>query len=311
MIEISSGKQSLQLATPALGASGVFGFAGEAARLIDLSRLGAIVTNPVTLKPRFAAAGTRVVALDSGVLVHTGLPNPGVHKVFRLYAARWKSSPAPIIVHLAATSPNELAECIEVLDGREGVSALEIGLGDQATHRDVRLMIKAAREKTHLPLLAKLPLYNAADLAAPAEDAGANALVLTAAPRGTARDPLSGQMIGGRLYGPWLKALGLRVVGQVAGRVHIPVIGCGGIHDPNDARDYIEAGAIAVQVDTVAWVRPKMVETIARNLAGLEVTRRSGAMADEWWPGMGETAVLRAQLLPSPPPIALPDDLPE
>src|SRR5512143_4135358 len=250
MIEITSGKQSLRLINPVIGGAGAFGYAGEYAKLIDLGKLGALVTNPVTLRPRRAATGTRVVPLDSGILVHTGLPNPGVHQVYRINAARWKSSSVPIIVHLAATSPDEVGKCAEILAGSDGIAALEIGLHDQATHRDARLMIGAAREHTHLPVLARLPLYYAAHVALAAEEAGADALVIAAPPRGTARDPLSGQLIGGRVYGPWLKALALRAAGQVAGRVKIPVIGCGGIHNPDDARDYLEAGAVAVQVDS-------------------------------------------------------------
>jgi dihydroorotate dehydrogenase (NAD+) catalytic subunit len=311
MIEITSGKQPLQIANPVIGASGIFGFAGEYARLIDLGKLGAMVTNPITWKPRRAASGTRVVPLDSGVLVHTGLPNPGLHHVYRTHAAKWKNGPSPIIVHLTATSPDELRKCAEVLDAGEGVVAVEVGLRDQATHREAQLMIGAVREHTHLPVLARLPLYFAAHIAASAEGAGADALVVAAPPRGTARDPITGQLVGGRVYGPWLKALALRAVGQIAGKVKIPVIGCGGIHNPDDARDYLGAGAVAIQVDSVAWVRPEMVEIISRNLGGLELTRQAGAMADEWRPGLGETAVMRAQLLASPPPIIPPGNLPE
>jgi dihydroorotate dehydrogenase (NAD+) catalytic subunit len=311
MIEITSGKQPLQIANPVIGAAGIFGFSGEYGRLIDLDKLGAIVTNPVTWKPRRAASGTRVVPLDSGVLVHTGLPNPGMHHVYREYAAKWRNAPAPIIVHIVATTPDEVGKCAQVLEMAEGVVGIEIGLNDQATHRDARLMIGAARQNTHLPLLARLPLYQVAEVAQSAEEAGADALVIAGPPRGTARDPLTGQLVGGRTYGPWLKAQCLRAVGQMAGHVKIPIIGCGGIHNPDDARDYLEAGAIAVQIDTVAWVRPEMVEIIARNLGGLELTRQAGALADEWHPGLGETAALRAQLLPSPRPIVPPTHLPE
>jgi dihydroorotate dehydrogenase (NAD+) catalytic subunit len=311
MTQITSGKQPLQLSNPVIGASGVFGYAGEYARLIDLSKLGAIVTNPITWKPRRAATGTRVVPLDSGVLVHTGLPNPGIHQVYRAFAAKWKASLVPIIVHLVATSPDEIGKCADALENHEGIVALEIGLSDQATHRDARLMIGTVRQHTHLPILARLPLYYAAHVASAAEESGADALVIASPPRGTARDPLSGQLVGGRVYGPWLKALALRAVGQIASHVKIPIIGCGGIHNPGDARDYLEAGAVAVQVDSVAWVRPDMVEVIARNLGGLELTRAAGALADEWQPGMGETAATRAQLLPSPRPIIPPSELPE
>jgi hypothetical protein len=68
---------------------------------------------------------------------------------------------------------------------------------------------------------------------------------------------------------------------------------------------------VAVQVDSIAWIRPDMVEIIARNLGGLELTRTAGALADEWHPGLGETAVMRAQLLASPPPIVPPSQLPK
>jgi hypothetical protein len=43
--------------------------------------LGAFVTNPLTYTHWNPATGTRVVPLDAGVLVHTGLPNPGLKKV--------------------------------------------------------------------------------------------------------------------------------------------------------------------------------------------------------------------------------------
>lgn len=311
MIEISSGKQSLSLTTPVIGASGIFGFAGEYGRLIDLSKLGAIVTNAVTLKPRRAASGTRVVALDSGILVHTGLPNPGIHRVYRTYAAKWRTATTLIIVHIAATSPDEVAQCAQALDHADGIAGIEIGLNDQSTRQDAHAMIGAARQHTHLPILAKLPLYSALETAAVSEEAGADALVVAAPPRGTARDPITGQLVGGRLYGPWLKPLALRSVGQISRQVKIPVIGCGGIHNPGDARDYLEAGAIAIQIDTIAWIRPAMIEIIARDLGGLELTRPVGALTDEWWPGIGETAVMRAQLLPSPPPVIPPTNLPE
>ena len=44
-----------------------------------------------------------------------------------------------------------------------------------------------------------------------------------------------------------------------------------------------------MQVDTVTWVHPRMIEVIARNLGGLELTRAAGALADEWEPGIGLT----------------------
>lgn len=150
-------------------------------------------------------------------------------------------------------------------------------------------MVSAAVKNTEKPVLVRLPFRDSFEVALAAADAGAGALVACAPPRGTARDPLSGRLVSGRIYGPLIKPMALRMVGQLAARTDIPVIGSGGIHSQQDARDFIDAGARAVQVDSVTWVQPKMLEYIARDLGGLVLTRPTGALADEWFPGMGET----------------------
>lgn len=301
MIELTGGKQPLTLHNPVICASGTVGFGGDYARLFDIGKLGAFVTNPVTFAPRRASTGTRVVPLDSGILIHTGLPNPGMNRLIREYGATWKNSPCPVIVHVVGTSSDDVSKCAHLIDGRENIAALELGLAEDATQRDIKLMVNALRENSELPVIVRLPMHNAAPLARAAEEAGAGAVVVAAPPRGTARDPLTGNMIGGRVYGPWLKPLAIRAVGQTVHTVKIPVIAAGGIHNPDDAREFLSIGAKAVQVDAITWIRPEMTEIIARNLGGLELTRVAGALADEWKPGLGETAAMRAQLLASPP----------
>lgn len=295
MIELTrTGKNTLLIENPVMPAAGTFGFDGAAyADLIDLKKLGAIVTNPVSWKPRQAARGSRVVPLPGGALVHTGLPNPGMTRVIKQYRARWARSCAPVIVHVIGTHPDEVARCAEALEACEAVAGIELGLHDQAGPDDVDALVRTLAETTMLPVLVQVPLYSAVDLAQAAQDAGAGGVVVAAAPRGTARDPETGQLVGGRVYGPWLHAQALRAVGLIARRVTIPVVGCGGIHSADDARDMLEAGAVAVQVDTLTWVQPKQLEVIARNLGGLELTRVSGALADEWEPGLGETVMLQ------------------
>src|SRR5690554_6034883 len=318
MIDLThGGKTPLTINNPVLLASGVAGYdGGPYSNLLDLSKLGAIVTNPLTWRPRHAANGPRVVPLPAGVLVHTGLPNPGVRRAIKLYRARWARSLAPVIAHVVATTTDDVAACVTELERCEAIAAIELGLHDQATPRDVELVLRAAQDATMLPLLVRLPLYSALTLAPAAQEAGAGALVVAAPPRGTTRDLLSGQLAGGRIYGPWLKAQALRAVGQVARTVSTPVIGCGGIHSPDDARDFLDAGAVAVQIDTLLWAHPHMVEVIARNLGGLELTRAAGALADEWEPGMGQTMWKKRQWeRPHRPydvrPLRPPEDLPE
>jgi dihydroorotate dehydrogenase (NAD+) catalytic subunit len=82
----------------------------------------------------------------------------------------------------------------------------------------------------------------------------------------------------------------LRLVGVLARRIQdVPLIGAGGIHSIQDARDYLEAGAVAVLVDSATWIQPKLLERIARDLGGMLVTRAMGSFPDEWHPDMGDT----------------------
>lgn len=289
MIELTRpGKNSVTIETPVMPASGTLGFGDLYRDLIDIEKLGALVTNPVTYQPWNPAGGTRVVRLDGGILMHTGLPNLGLSKTLARYRAMWNTLPLPVILHVVATNTEDVRRCMNEIEREDCVQAVELGLNDDVSPGEAGWLVRAAVEKSEKPLIVRVPLNDAERLARSAVDSGADALVVCAPPRGTARDA-GGRLIGGRLYGPMVKPIVLRLVGQIARQVDVPVIGAGGIHTPQDARDYIEAGARAVQVDSVTWVQPKMLEIIARDLGGLVLTRASGALADEWHPGMGET----------------------
>jgi dihydroorotate dehydrogenase (NAD+) catalytic subunit len=289
-IEITRpGKNTLILDTPVMPAAGVFGFGDLYRDLINVEKLGALVTNPVTYQPWQPPAGTRVIPLDAGMLVHTGLSNPGLSKVLAKYRGLWKGLPLPVIVHLVADTREHVAKSASRLDAEDAVDALELGLNDDVSVQDASDFVRAAVQRTEKPVLVRVPLQSAHEMAEAAADNGAGAVVACAPPRGTARDMYSGRLVSGRIYGPLVKPVVLRVVGQLTRRLDIPVIGAGGIHSADDARDYMEAGARAVQVDTVTWIQPNILELIARDLGGMVVTRQAGAFPDEWHPGMGET----------------------
>ncbi|MBI5667750.1 MAG: dihydroorotate dehydrogenase [Chloroflexi bacterium] len=283
------GKNSLIVDSPVMPAAGTVGFGDEYKNLVKFEKLGALVTSPVTYQPWQPATGTRVVPLDAGVLVHTGLPNPGLSATLDQYRALWDSLPMPVILHLVGTTVDHVRRAVERLDEEDAVDAIELGLNDDCSWQEAEQVVKAAANHTEKPLLVRLPLNDAYTLARAVDDAGAGAVVIAAPPRGTARDPNTGRLVSGRVYGPLVKPITLRVVGLLANRLDVPVIGAGGIHSQQDARDYLEAGARAVQVDSVTWVDPKLLEWIARDLGGLVLTRQAGALGDEWHPGIGIT----------------------
>ncbi len=299
-IEITRpGKYSLVVSTPVMPAAGTLGFADSYRGMIEYEKLGALVTNPVTIEPWNPASGTRMIPLDAGILLHTGLPNPGLSKVIGRYRKTWAKLPIPVIVHLVGTTIQQVEQAGDILDDVDEVAAVELGLSDDISEAEARALVSAAA-KMEKPLLVRLPFYECTQIALPLAEAGADALVLTAAPRGTARDNYSGRLVSGRIYGPLIKPMILRMVGRLRREIpdEVPIIGCGGIHSPQDARDYIEAGAVAVQVDTATWAQPKMLERIARDLGGWIATRHKDALLDEWNPDMGHTEALQRRGAP-------------
>ena len=70
------------------------------------------------------------------------------------------------------------------------------------------------------------------------------------------RRPVLANVQGG-LSGPALHPVAVRLVWQASAAVRIPVIGMGGIVEPEDAIEFLCAGASAVAVGTANFVDPQ------------------------------------------------------
>jgi dihydroorotate dehydrogenase (NAD+) catalytic subunit len=260
-------KTGLTLANPVMPAAGCFGFGTQYARLVEVEALGAVVVGPLTVRPRQGAEPPRTVPIPGGVLLHTGLANPGIAAAVRRYARTWARSPVPVIVHVAGTSPAEAASGCQRLWSVEAVAAIELGLPDTADPDEASAIVQAAHTVARQPLIVRLPLAWADALCEAAIEAGADALTVAAPPRGTAWHAPTGRFVTGRLYGPFVLPLALRALRRVAELVPVPLIGCGGIHSAEDARAFLHAGAAAIQVDGALWRDPAGLARIARDLS--------------------------------------------
>jgi dihydroorotate dehydrogenase len=236
-------KNDLFLDKPLMNAAGTLGFSPDRKGSVDLSQFGAFVTSPISRAPRTPAKGARFSSYPGGFLLHSGLPNPGLSAIIKQHGKRWAYSPIPMIVHLLALEPSSLAHMIEQLETIEGVMGVEIGLPPDINPDIAFDFAQAALGE--LPTILRLPLEKAEELAPAVMEAGASAVSL-GAPRGK----LEG--ISGRMYGPAVFPLALRAVEKLAG-LGIPVIGAGGVYQAQDVDAMLEAGARAVQVDTVLW----------------------------------------------------------
>jgi dihydroorotate dehydrogenase (NAD+) catalytic subunit len=244
-------KYDFGLSQPLMNAAGSLGFVPDRRQDIDWSRFGAFVTNPISLGPRSPAQGQRYAAYPGGFLLHTGYPNPGLSKVIQRYTDAWGRSPLPVIVHLLGQTPEETSTAIRRLEGREGIIGVELGLPPKVDATTAQDFVTAAAGE--LQLIVRLPLEQAIELAPVVIKAGAAAVSLGAS-RGTLPG-LEGKFFEGRLYGPAVFPLALHTVRAIV-RMEIPggmIIGGGGVYGDEQAKQMLEAGATAVQLDSMLW----------------------------------------------------------
>lgn len=258
----------LTLRQPVLTAAGCFGYGVEYVRLIDIAGIGAIVTRSTTLHGRRVAQPPRLIETPAGLLAVGAWPDPGLARVVDRHAPVWASWDTPVLLSVAGASVDEFAAFAAALEGVEGIAGLELNL---AGHADAVRVVAAARAATQLPLLAKLAPQEGAPqalvaLARSVADAGADAIVAIGSPRGMTIDRQSGQRIEGWFSGPALRPLALALVADVAAAVSVPVIGCGGIASAEDARQFLTAGATAVQIGAALLADPGAAARISAAL---------------------------------------------
>ena len=245
-------KFDLTLNHPVMNAAGTLGFAPHPHGPVDLARLGAFVTNPVSLAPRTPAAGSRLLNFPGGFLLHTGYPNPGLKRVLRRYARQWARSPVPVLVHLLVQDLTEISSMVRDLESVEGVSGIELGLPPQVTVQVASELVQAALGE--LPVVVRIPMEQVFELAPMIIEYGVTAASL-APPRGALPTP-AGENVSmishGRLYGPSVFPLALAAV-RILAATGVSTIGAGGIYHPEQIEAMLAAGAQGVQLDTVLW----------------------------------------------------------
>lgn len=255
-LHLSNGKRELILDPPWTNAGGILGFSAETSSLIGLTRLGGFVTNPISLHKRDPASGTRFIPTPGGFVLHTGLPNPGLRECVRRHRRRWASSGCPVIVHLIADQPDELARMVELLESVEEVSGVEVGVYVDDPQSVARLIGAAASGE--LPVMARVGFDAGGIPASVALEAGAVGISL--APPRAAIPGASGIAVRGRLYGPAVFNMALEKLADLrAAGVQGPILAAGGIYHRRHLEAMFAAGASGVQLDSVLWTEPEVV----------------------------------------------------
>ena len=283
---ISTEFLGLEMASPIILLSGCVGFGDEYSRLegFSNSHVGGIVLKGTTLEPRLGNEPHRVIETPSGMLNSIGLQNPGAKEVVDTILPKL----APLQTHyIANVSGSTIEEYVDVCRAFDNslVAAIELNIscpnvkkGGMEFGNDPEMsaqVVESCRKVTAKPIITKLS-PNQADIQLNAKlciEAGTDALAVINTISGLAIDINKKELIlgnrAGGLSGPAIKPIALKKVYdvyQVSKKHSVPIMGQGGISSPEDAIEFILAGASTVGVGTALFFDPLICNKINQGL---------------------------------------------
>ena len=188
----------------------------------------AFVSKTVTLAPRQGNPPPRLWEQPGGMINSIGLPNKGLEGYLREDLPRLAELPVPLIVNVMGSTREDVGRLVAAFAERDEVAALELnvscpnvktGLIMGADPAELAGLLDAVRPLTDKPLIVKLTpnCASPADVAAAAEEHGADAVSLINTLRGMAMhpdrpgEPWLGGGTGG-VSGPAVRAIALSQV---------------------------------------------------------------------------------------------------
>lgn len=268
----------VELKNPVMTASGTFGSGAEYGEMVDLNRLGAVVTKGVANIPWPGNPTPRIAETYGGMINAIGLQNPGYEVFAKRDIPYLKQFDTKIIVNVCGKTTEDYIDVVEKLSD-EPVDMLEINIscpnvkeGGIAFGQDpkaVEAITREVKKYAKQPVIMKLSpnVTDITEMARAAEAGGADILSLINTLTGMKIDinrrtfALANKT--GGMSGPCVKPVAVRMVYQVAQTVNVPIIGMGGISNAEDALEFILAGATAVSIGTANFANPyATVETV-------------------------------------------------
>jgi dihydroorotate dehydrogenase (NAD+) catalytic subunit len=265
---------------PVFIASGICGYAEEYSPLVNLSRLGGVVTKTITMQPRKGNLPPRIHELPHGMLNSIGLENVGLERYVKEKLPQLNQRPdVGVMVSVAAETEDEfvhLAEAFAPMDGYDGLElnlscpnvdgeALDQGRNPQLVERIARI-VKQRLPRKSLWIKVTPNITDVGLVARAAEAGGADAIAAINTLVGVDFDLETGRPVFARgsagYSGPAILPIALQKVWECAKAVSIPIVGIGGISGIDDARKFFLAGATAIQVGTALFSDPGLPERI-------------------------------------------------
>ena len=293
---ISTEFLGLEMASPIILLSGCVGFGDEYSRLegFSNSHVGGVVLKGTTLEPRLGNEPHRVIETPSGMLNSIGLQNPGAKEVVDTILPKLEPLETHYIANVSGSTIEEYVDVCRAFDDSL-VAAIELNIscpnvkkGGMEFGNDPEMsaqVVESCRKVTAKPIITKLS-PNQADIKLNAKlciEAGTDALAVINTISGLAIDIDKKELVlgnrAGGLSGPAIKPIALKKVYdvyQVSKKHGVPIMGQGGISSPEDAIEFILAGATTVGVGTALFFDPLICNKINQ---GLETYLRANSLS--------------------------------
>lgn len=274
MTDLSTSVGSVKLKAPVLTASGTVGHGAEFARYLRPEELGAVVVKSMKATPWEGNPPPRVHPTPAGMINSVGLQGLGVQNWLEHELPELEATGAAVVASIWGNTVDEFRQAADALaTAAPCVVALEVNVSCPNLEDRSRMFAHSVEATAAAveasagcgrPLWAKLS-PNAADIAeiaAAAQSAGAEAVVLTNTLLAMVIDPetlrpVLGAKRGG-LSGAAMRPVAVRAVYDVhEANPDLPIVGVGGVTSGSDVVEFLAAGASAVEVGTATFADPR------------------------------------------------------
>ncbi len=271
----------LRLSNPTMLASGIWGLTADSLMNAVTGGAAAIVTKSVGLTPRRGYVNPTVVQASCGLINAMGLPNPGIEE-FIEEIHESNSFGVPVIVSVYGFSAEEYVRVARKAVNA-GADAVELNVScphvketGSEIGQDPEVLAEVVRKvkvEVGKPVFVKLSpnVTSIKRIAEVAASCGADALTAINTVKAMAIDtettmPVLSNKRGG-LSGPAIKPIAIRCVYEIYECTKLPIVGCGGIANWQDAVEFLLAGATAIQIGTaVAEGGPMVFKAVTEGI---------------------------------------------
>ena len=273
----------IELTSPVIAASGTFGYGIEFEEIVSLERIGAFVTKGISLEPIQGHSAPRIIQTAAGMLNAIGLQNIGVAEFIDKKLPELRRYPScKVIVNVFGYTVGDYKAVVDRLNNADGIAAYELNVSCPNVHAggmafgsdcgSLEYLVREVKAVAKRPIIVKLSpnVTSIGQMARTCAQSGADAISLVNTFLAMSidvetRKPRLTNVTGG-LSGPAIKPIAVRMVYEASKAVSIPIIGLGGIITPEDAIEFMLAGASAIQVGTASYADPRATERLAKGL---------------------------------------------